>query len=139
MASMATETQQPQSSTNGAVVTAKGVTRVYGAGERPLYRLGVSEEVFAAQLDLLVQVGLAPVTVAEGLAFLESGAAGRRVAMSFDDGYADNVTRALPLLAARGARASFYLTAGWIERREPAWWDVKPSHACWKKAISCAS
>lgn len=98
--------------------------RVYGVDERPLYRLGVAEDVFAAQLDLLVHVGLTPVTVAEGLAFLAAGAPGHRVAMSFDDGYADNVTRALPLLEERGARATFYLTAGWIERRAPAWWDV---------------
>lgn len=98
--------------------------RVYAESERPLYRLGVSEYVFEQQLALLHRRGLAPVTVAEGLAWLASGASGHRVAMSFDDGYADNVERALPLLRDAGGRATFYLTAGLIEERRAPWWDV---------------
>jgi peptidoglycan/xylan/chitin deacetylase (PgdA/CDA1 family) len=97
--------------------------RVYGADERPLYRLGVAEDVLRAQLVLLARRGLAPVTVSEGLERLASGEPRRTVAMSFDDGYADNVRRALPLLAAAGARATFFLTAGLIEERRAPWWD----------------
>jgi peptidoglycan/xylan/chitin deacetylase (PgdA/CDA1 family) len=97
--------------------------RVYGPGERALYRLGVSEEVLRAQLALLARRGLAPVTVTEGLARLAGGEPRRTVAMTFDDGYADNVRRALPLLAAAGARATFFLTAGLIEERRAPWWD----------------
>jgi peptidoglycan/xylan/chitin deacetylase (PgdA/CDA1 family) len=98
--------------------------RVYDDAERPLYRLGVAVSVLDRQLALLADVGLAPVTVGEGLAHLASGRGGHRVALTFDDGYRDNVTRALPLLLRRGARATFYLTAGLIERREAPWWDV---------------
>ncbi len=97
--------------------------RVYGADERPLYRLGVAEGVLRAQLALLARRGLAPVTVSQGLARLASGEPRRTVAMSFDDGYADNTRRALPLLAAAGARATFFLTAGLIEERCAPWWD----------------
>jgi peptidoglycan/xylan/chitin deacetylase (PgdA/CDA1 family) len=84
--------------------------RVYGRDERPLYRLGVAE-------DLL------PVTVSQGLALLAGGEPRRTVALSFDDGYADNARRVLPLLAAAGARATFFLTAGLIEERRAPWWD----------------
>jgi peptidoglycan/xylan/chitin deacetylase (PgdA/CDA1 family) len=63
------------------------------------------------------------VTVREGLERLESGARGRWVAMSFDDGYADNVHAALPALREHGARATFYLAAGLIEERRAPWWD----------------
>lgn len=98
--------------------------RVYGEGERPLYRLGVSERVFAAQLELLHRLGLPPVTVREGVEFLDAGEPGHRVAMSFDDGYRDNVERALPLLNHYDARATFFLTAGWMESREVPWWDA---------------
>ena len=94
--------------------------RVYGAGERPLYRLGVGAELFDRQLGLLARLGLTPVTVAEGLAWLRGAREGRRVALSFDDGYRDNVTLALPRLVKAGARATFYLTAGLMERREQA-------------------
>jgi peptidoglycan/xylan/chitin deacetylase (PgdA/CDA1 family) len=97
--------------------------RVYGPDERPLYRLGVGEDVLRAQLALLARRGLAPVTVSQGLARLTSGEPRRTVAMSFDDGYADNVRRALPLLVAAGARATFFLTAGLIEERRAPWWD----------------
>jgi peptidoglycan/xylan/chitin deacetylase (PgdA/CDA1 family) len=97
--------------------------RVYADHERPLYRLGVSESVLEGQLALLARHGLAPLTVAEGLARLAAEPRGRWVAMTFDDGYADNVTRALPALERHGARATFYLTAGLIERREAPWWD----------------
>jgi len=97
--------------------------RVYGPDERPLYRLGVGERLLRAQLALLAQRGLVPVTVSEGLARLASGEPRRTVALSFDDGYADNVRRALPLLAAAGARATFFLTAGLIEEHRAPWWD----------------
>ncbi len=97
--------------------------RVFGAGELPLSRLGVGEDVLRAQLVTLARMGLTPVTISEGLARLAEGQAGRAVAFSFDDGYADNVHRALPLLEAAGARATFFLTAGLIEERRAPWWD----------------
>jgi peptidoglycan/xylan/chitin deacetylase (PgdA/CDA1 family) len=97
--------------------------RVLGPGERPLYRLGVTAEVLRAQLALLARRGLKPVTVSEGLARLAEPGARRTVALTFDDGYADNVRRALPLLAEAGARGTFFLTAGLIEERRAPWWD----------------
>lgn len=42
-----------------------------------------------------------------------------QVALTFDDGYRDNYEHALPLLRERGLRATFFLTAGFIER-DPA-------------------
>lgn len=98
--------------------------RVYAAGERPLYRLGVSAPVLEAQLALFRTLGLAPLAVSEGLARLAEGRPGRWLALTFDDGWDDNVEHALPLLAAHGARATFYLTAGLMEERAAPWWDV---------------
>jgi len=97
--------------------------RVYDDAEQPLYRLGVAASVLRAQVRWLAAEGLAPVTVAEGLRHLENGH-GPKVAMTFDDGYRDNVTRALPILRDAGASATFYLTAGLIEERRAPWWDV---------------
>jgi peptidoglycan/xylan/chitin deacetylase (PgdA/CDA1 family) len=113
----------PRGAARGAHLTIVRHHRVYAAGERPLLRLGVSETVLADQLALLRSMNLAPLTVGEGMARLAAGKPGRWVAFSFDDGYADNVTRALPLLHRFGARATFYLTAGLIEERKAAWWD----------------
>jgi peptidoglycan/xylan/chitin deacetylase (PgdA/CDA1 family) len=97
--------------------------RVYAEAERALYPLGVTESVLAGQLEACVRAGLAPVTVREGLERLARGDAGTALAFSFDDGYADNVARALPLLQRHGARATFYLAAGLMEERRAPWWD----------------
>ena len=97
--------------------------RVYADSERPLLRLGVSESVFAAQLALLEREGLTPVPVSAGLERLAQGRSSHVVAMTFDDGYADNVWRALPRLQAANAQATFFLTAGLMEERRAPWWD----------------
>lgn len=114
----------PRGPVRGPRLTIVRHHRVYGDADRPLYRLGVAERVLDAQLGLLRSVGLSPLTVSEGLARLAESTRGHWVAMTFDDGYADNVERALPMLRRHGARATFYLTSGLIERRRPAWWDV---------------
>jgi len=102
--------------------------RVYADQERPLYRLGVAASVFTDQVEMLRALGLGPLTVTEGLERLSEGAPGHWVAMTFDDGYADNVERALPILTRSRARATFFLTAGLIDARRAPWWD-RVAHA----------
>jgi peptidoglycan/xylan/chitin deacetylase (PgdA/CDA1 family) len=47
----------------------------------------------------------------------------RLVTITFDDGYRDNYTLALPVLRARGVRAAFFIATGFVDRPRPAWWD----------------
>src|SRR5262249_33362711 len=96
--------------------------RVYRDGDAPLQRLGVSERVLEGQLRWLAGHARV-VTLSDGVARLRSGDPGHWVAITFDDGYADNVERALPLLEVAGLRATFYLTSGLIESRGTLWWD----------------
>lgn len=97
--------------------------RVYADGARPLYRLGVTESVLARQVEACHDAGLLPIGVREGLEWLRAAGRGHRVAFTFDDGYADNATRAVPVLARLGARATFYLAAGLMDERRAPWWD----------------
>lgn len=48
---------------------------------------------------------------------------GRRVLVTFDDGYRDNFEIAFPLLRKHGLRATFFLTTGFIDDPRAAWWD----------------
>ncbi len=113
----------PRVNAGGARLTIVRHHRVYADGERRLYHLGVSAGVLGRQLAACAAAGLVPVTVRAGWEWLQRGERGHRVAFSFDDGYADNVTRALPVLARHGAHATFYLTAGLMEERRAPWWD----------------
>lgn len=107
----------------GARLTILYHHRIFRDDEQPLFRLGVAERVLAGQLDALARRGLRTVTVSDGLARLAEGREGHWVALTFDDGYADSIARALPLLHAAGGRATFYLAAGLIEERRSPWWD----------------
>ena len=47
----------------------------------------------------------------------------RSVVITFDDGYADNLHTAKPLLERYDIPATFFLTTGCIERHREFWWD----------------
>lgn len=82
-----------------------------GVGQPWLY---VSPESFAEQMRLLDKLGFRGVSVSEGLQLLHSGKAHRTVIITFDDGYADNLTYAAPALARYGFSATCYVVSGCI-------------------------
>jgi peptidoglycan/xylan/chitin deacetylase (PgdA/CDA1 family) len=47
----------------------------------------------------------------------------RQVAITFDDGYADNATEARSILMSAGLPATFFVTVGRLGERREAWWD----------------
>jgi peptidoglycan/xylan/chitin deacetylase (PgdA/CDA1 family) len=52
-----------------------------------------------------------------------SAGRGRRVLITFDDGYRDNYELAFPLLRRHGLPATFFLASGFLDSPRPAWWD----------------
>lgn len=48
---------------------------------------------------------------------------GRRVVLTFDDGYRDNHDVALPILRRHGLTATFFLATGFLDEPRVPWWD----------------
>jgi peptidoglycan/xylan/chitin deacetylase (PgdA/CDA1 family) len=89
------------------------------------WRLCVTPENFVRQLEVLRALDLRLVHVSELARDLQLGSLRRRtVAITFDDGYNDNLEYARPILERFEAPATLFATAGYIDRDEEFWWDV---------------
>jgi peptidoglycan/xylan/chitin deacetylase (PgdA/CDA1 family) len=87
------------------------------------WQLCVTPAGFAAQLDWL-RANCRVIALRQLAAELRDGSlAPRSVAISFDDGYADNLLAAEPLLRERGLPATFFLTTATLGVPREFWWD----------------
>jgi peptidoglycan/xylan/chitin deacetylase (PgdA/CDA1 family) len=78
----------------------------------------VSPHTFERQLDLVVASGATAFGVSTYLAALATDTLPERpVVITFDDGYADFATNALPALEARSLPSTMYITTGFLEGR----------------------
>jgi len=105
--------------------------------------LSVSPPMFAAQLERLCELGFTAVTFSQMAAGLRGRRTlpGRAIALTFDDGYADFHTEALPVLNRLGIPATLFVTTGWLRDAGPhaaghplgemlAWTQVIEAAAC---------
>jgi peptidoglycan/xylan/chitin deacetylase (PgdA/CDA1 family) len=95
-----------------------------------IYRqdLSVAPAVFETHLDAMQQAGYIPITLYALIDHLTHGAAlpEKPVVITFDDGYRDQYTNALPLLAERGMTATFFVVTDFINDQRPEYvtWDM---------------
>jgi peptidoglycan/xylan/chitin deacetylase (PgdA/CDA1 family) len=88
-------------------------------------RLCVSPANFEAHLRTLRGKGVRIVRLAELADALQRGSPPRRTAaITFDDGYADNLVRAKPLLERYDAPATVFVTTDHIGASREFWWDT---------------
>jgi peptidoglycan/xylan/chitin deacetylase (PgdA/CDA1 family) len=78
----------------------------------PFKLLYVSPDSFERQLWTLRRLGLRGVCASEGIARLNSGTSRGCVVLTFDDGYADTLTAAAPLMKRYGFSATCYVVSG---------------------------
>ncbi len=92
--------------------------RVVAAARDP-FRLAVDPDRFADHLTILSeQAEVVP------LPTVRTPATGRRVAITFDDGYRDNLERAAPALASRSMAGTVFVATRIFDDPEPFWWDA---------------
>jgi peptidoglycan/xylan/chitin deacetylase (PgdA/CDA1 family) len=84
--------------------------------DRMGFALSVTPSDFAAQMEWLAESGYHPITTEDLYAYL-AGAQGlpsKPVILTFDDGYADFYTTALPILRSHDFRAVSYVVSGFV-------------------------
>jgi peptidoglycan/xylan/chitin deacetylase (PgdA/CDA1 family) len=87
--------------------------------------LRLSPRLFAQQLDFLVEQGYHTVTTPQLWAALNGTARlpAKPIVLTFDDGYEDAFTNALPLLAERGLVGTFFVTVNLVDKPGYVTWD----------------
>lgn len=87
------------------------------------WALCVTPVNFAKHLEVLQKYSH-PISLSELSAALQRGNVPRRaVVITFDDGYADNLYHAKPLLGRFGIPATFFIASGYIGGGRAFWWD----------------
>lgn len=99
----------------------------HGLGDVPLRRdphhLFVRPRDFARQVDRLRKWGYELVTFGELAKRVRAGRGAGAAAVTFDDGFVDNLEVGVPLLRKLGARATVFVVSGWLGRpHEQAGW-----------------
>lgn len=104
-----------------------GVVLIYHRIASPLvdpWNMAVSPENFAAHLEILKRFAV-PRTMRDLAADLSNAAApSRSIAVTFDDGYLDNLSTALPLMEAHDVPGSIFVISGAIGKPDAFWWDL---------------
>jgi len=93
-----------------------------GQGTDGWWGMRVSEPNFAEHLEVLRR-DWEPCTLEEALA-PPRRLPDRRVAVTFDDGYADNLTTAAPMMLEAGVPGHLFVATGFMENRQGYWWDA---------------
>jgi peptidoglycan/xylan/chitin deacetylase (PgdA/CDA1 family) len=92
-------------------------------GFAPNRLLEVTPDFLDAALTVAQEEGFEPVSLDEAVARTSAGEAEAPfVAVTFDDGYRDNVDYALPILKRHGVPWTMFVTTGFATRTASLWW-----------------
>lgn len=107
----------------GAILTMHHVRPSGGETFAPNRLLEITPEFLDRALALAKAEGYDIVPLEELTARLAEPAGDRfRIALTFDDGYRDNLEHARPVLSRHGAPWTLYVTPGFADAAAPLWW-----------------
>ena len=99
--------------------------------------LNVSPGFFDQLLSEVNNLGFAFVSMSELSELLKRKKNVKKVAaLTFDDGYLDNVTNALPILKSHNAPATIYVATGLVSGDVLPWWDLLENYIVQNEKIS---
>jgi len=101
----------------------------------PNDRNSVAPENFERLLDALAEDGTEVVGLEEAMLRLQAPGARRFACLTFDDGYRDNHDTLLPIIAARVAPITVYISPGLIDGSAPLWWYALEQVIAEKKVL----
>ncbi len=87
------------------------------------WSLAVSPENFRSHLALFRRRARPTTLAALTGALAEGRRVPRGIVISFDDGYADNLTQALPLLEQAEVPATVFVASAYLDQEQQFWWD----------------
>ncbi len=95
------------------------------ASDKAGFILSVATADFAKQIQFLASHGYTTVTMADIRQYLRSGKKlpPKPIALTFDDGYDDAYTAALPVLERYHMTATFYIVTGFVDKPRYVTWD----------------
>lgn len=85
-------------------------------------RMCVGRNHFDEHLAVL-RTRFRPVSLSAAVEAAQKGDLDREVAVTFDDGYADNFLNAKPLLETHGIPATVFVTTDYVDSKREFWWD----------------
>lgn len=88
----------------------------------PLRGLTVSPNAFARQMKMLRMLGYRGLSLGDLMPYLRGEKKGKVVGLTFDDGYLNNLERALPILQHEGFTATCYAVSGMLGKHND--WDA---------------
>jgi len=107
----------------GTILTLHHVRPQVARGFAPNALLEITPEFLDEALTLIRAEGYAIVSLDEAILRLQQPKRGRFfVALTFDDGYRDNVEHAWPVLAKHGVPWTLFVTPGFADRTARLWW-----------------
>ena len=106
----------------GAILTMHHVRPFVDTGFTPNRLLEITPAFLDAALTRVRALGFDLVSMDEALRRTVSDGARPFVTLTFDDGYADNVAYALPILEQHAAPFTLYVTTGFADRGARLWW-----------------
>lgn len=92
-------------------------------GSSPFRGLYVSPVAFARQMTWLKRLGYTGLSMGGLLPYLRGERSGKVVGITFDDGYCNNLTHALPVLVKQGFSSTCYAVSGLLGKTNI--WDEK--------------